>query len=246
MRTVSRISRWFAIAGLVAASGLIGWVARTTSANNFPRQPVTFTAPSAQEGKESQIPSPPAAAILELAQAPAEPGTAVPVPIQSDPLSTQQTKSDPGTPDPTPPAIEDSKTVGKKDGSASGADPQPLLAPTLGTSPSPQPSATVSSNPSTAADSEDPEKAVQSFVEQNQKEAETQLKNLRDEQAKLRARLQKVEAGIKRWEVLVEALKMSKNVNSDIPRPRIVPPPAPDTPDALDAIPKARFQPVPR
>ena len=48
------------------------------------------------------------------------------------------------------------------------------------------------------------------FVEQNQKMAESQLKNLKDEEAKLRDRLRKVEAGIKRWESLLGALKQSQ------------------------------------
>jgi len=104
---------------------------------------------------------------------------------------------------------------------------------------------TIAVNPATSTDSEDPEKAVQSFVEQNQKLAETQLKNLRDEQAKLRARLQKVEAGIKRWEVLVEALKLSKkgSVVSSESRLQLVPKTTDDTPDVLDAIPKSRIGP---
>jgi hypothetical protein len=59
-------------------------------------------------------------------------------------------------------------------------------------------------------DLDDPEKAAMAFVEQNQKLAESQLKNLKDEQAKLRARLQKVEGGIKRWEALLGALKQSQ------------------------------------
>jgi hypothetical protein len=61
-------------------------------------------------------------------------------------------------------------------------------------------------------DPDDPEKAALAFVEQNQKLAESQLKNLKDEQAKLRARLQKVEGGIKRWEALVGALKQSQGI----------------------------------
>ena len=57
---------------------------------------------------------------------------------------------------------------------------------------------------------EDPEKAALAFVEQNQMQAESQLKNLKDEEANLRARLRKVEAGIKRWESLLGALKQSQ------------------------------------
>jgi hypothetical protein len=54
---------------------------------------------------------------------------------------------------------------------------------------------------------EDPEKVVTVFVEQNQKRAETQLKHLKDEAEKLRTRLRKVDAGIKGWESLLEALR---------------------------------------
>jgi hypothetical protein len=56
----------------------------------------------------------------------------------------------------------------------------------------------------------DPEKAALVFVVENQKLAESQLKNLKDEESKLNARLLKVRAGIKRWESLVEALKQSQ------------------------------------
>jgi hypothetical protein len=40
--------------------------------------------------------------------------------------------------------------------------------------------------------------------------AESQLKSLKDEEAKLRDRLRKVEGGIKRWESLLGALKQSQ------------------------------------
>jgi hypothetical protein len=59
-------------------------------------------------------------------------------------------------------------------------------------------------------EADDPEKVAKDFLEQNQKQAETQLKNLKDEAEKLRTRLQKVEAGIKRWETLLGALKQSQ------------------------------------
>jgi hypothetical protein len=72
-------------------------------------------------------------------------------------------------------------------------------------------------------ESDDPEKNVQAFVEQNRKVAETQLKNLRNEAEKLRSRLQKVEAGIRRWESLLTALQTNE---------------AP--PGALEPIPSAR------
>src|SRR5262249_2349218 len=65
-------------------------------------------------------------------------------------------------------------------------------------------------NTAPAGESEDPEKNVQAFVEQNRKVAETQLKNPRDEAEKLRTRLKKVEAGIRRWEALLTALQASE------------------------------------
>jgi hypothetical protein len=83
-------------------------------------------------------------------------------------------------------------------------------------------------------ESDDPEKKVQAFVEQNRKVAETQLKNLRDEAETLRARLQKVEAGIRRWESLLTALQTNEAPPGELaPIPqarrgfnaRVVPPP---------------------
>lgn len=224
MRSVSRISFSCAVAALVTAAGLIGWVARSTSADNLPRPAVIREIPPAHEN-------------LELAQAPAEPVPALSVPVQSTPAVTEPSKT------PTP-AIEDLKPECPPSSKATAPELQPgtVLSPADG--PSPAPDAAAAPNPS-AADNEDPEKAVQSFVDQNQKVAETQLKNLRDEEAKLRARLQKVEAGIKRWEVLVEALKVSKNGSVVSPRFRVVPALRPDTPDDLNAIPKSRIGPPP-
>jgi hypothetical protein len=77
--------------------------------------------------------------------------------------------------------------------------------------------------PGSAPIADDPEKVAKDFVEQNQKQAEAQLKNLKDEAEKLRARLQKVEAGIKRWETLLGALKQSQTAT------RIETPQSPDT-----------------
>ena len=67
------------------------------------------------------------------------------------------------------------------------------------------------------AEGDDPEKVANVFLEQNQKLAEAQLKALKDEAEKLRARLTKVEAGIKRWDRLLEALKQSQGTTE--PRP---------------------------
>ena len=61
---------------------------------------------------------------------------------------------------------------------------------------------------------DDPEKAAQAFVQANEKQAESQLKALTDEAEKLRTRLRKVEAGIKRWEALEQALRKSQAVDT--------------------------------
>jgi hypothetical protein len=67
---------------------------------------------------------------------------------------------------------------------------------------------------------EDPEKTALTFAEDNQKQAEGQLKTLREEEAKLKSRLLKLEAGIKRWESVLVALKQSQAARNDIPSPK--------------------------
>jgi len=61
---------------------------------------------------------------------------------------------------------------------------------------------------------DDPEKDAEAFAEQNRKFAETQLKTLTDEATKLRARLRKIDAGIKRWQGLLEAMRGSEAKSS--------------------------------
>jgi type IV secretory pathway VirB10-like protein len=77
----------------------------------------------------------------------------------------------------------------------------------------PPPAAASASSPDSPPTSdavEDPEKAAQAFVDQNKKTAEGQLKSLKSEAERLRARLQKVEAGIRRWESLLAAIEKSE------------------------------------
>jgi hypothetical protein len=98
---------------------------------------------------------------------------------------------------PTPTALPGDVAVAAKTDPAQGPAVVPTQGPTI-------------LQRSTDERSEDPEKAALSFVEQNQKMAESQLVMLRAEEARLRARLQKVEAGIKRWDSLLGALKQSQ------------------------------------
>jgi hypothetical protein len=147
VRSTFRIRPELALAVSLAALALIGWVARTTLAQNSPPKP-------------AEVPSLPAPADGDVTAGPVAPG---PV-LDSAPAAPSRTPFELDQPTPTPP-------------------------PGAG---------------------DDPEKTVQAFVEQNRKVAETQLKNLRDEAEKLRARLQKVELGIRRWETLLTALQNSE------------------------------------
>jgi hypothetical protein len=78
---------------------------------------------------------------------------------------------------------------------------------------------------SASSASADPETAALVFVAENQKLAESQLRNLKDEESKLKARLLKVQAGIKRWESLAQALKRSQEsvavIESGVVRSRV-------------------------
>jgi hypothetical protein len=105
-----------------------------------------------------------------------------------------------GSPSDTLPPMPPTETLPKPEPSAS-KPPAPAMDPELAAAPADHRS---------ISDQDDPEKAAVAFVEQNQKMAESQLKNLIAEQTRLRERLQKVDAGIKRWETLLSALKQSQ------------------------------------
>ena len=66
-------------------------------------------------------------------------------------------------------------------------------------------------------DTDDPEKVATAFFQHNQQLAEAHLKALKDEAEKLKARLSKVEAGAKRWERLLAALKQSQSPSAAEP-----------------------------
>jgi hypothetical protein len=59
---------------------------------------------------------------------------------------------------------------------------------------------------------DDPEQNARSFVERSRKEAQDELKKLKEEAERLRTRLGKVEAGIRRWEALLAALDKSEQI----------------------------------
>jgi hypothetical protein len=87
---------------------------------------------------------------------------------------------------------------------------------------------------------DDPEKNARAFAERNRKEAQDELKKLKDEAERLRTRLGKVEAGIRRWEALLSALENGER--TDAPKLQPIPTslPSVENPTTLDAIPRAR------
>jgi hypothetical protein len=62
-----------------------------------------------------------------------------------------------------------------------------------------------------AAQHDDPEMSAQSFVERSQHVAEEHLKALTAEAEQLRARLAKLDSGIKKWQNLLSALKAAQH-----------------------------------
>jgi hypothetical protein len=70
--------------------------------------------------------------------------------------------------------------------------------------------------PPSGSPANDPEQVAREFVEKNQKIAETELAALKKEAEALQNRLRKVEAAIRRWEVVAHALKQSEGVVSKI------------------------------
>jgi hypothetical protein len=152
-----------------------------------------------------------------LAQDPAERPGSLPSPDATAPVhSTVQDLPSPGS-EPAKPLIGSASPVPPSEppvGLPSEKTAETPPTSRLDIAPGVNPAQGSTIEPSLRTDSDDPEKAALAFVEQNQKLAESQLKNLKDEEAKLRARLQKVEGGIRRWEALLGALKQSQGSDS--------------------------------
>ena len=186
MMTPTRIVRMIGIAGLVGWMVMVGWVAKSShaqnSGQNLPDLPPAAAKPAPEPPK---LNAGDGAALTPLApEAPASPV----VDFSRNP------------PPPLPPA---KPTV-------IATNPQDTPAPVRveGALSDPETSRTAESHPATTGD--DPEQAAQSFVERNQKEAEEHLKALTAEAQQLRNRLAKLESGIKKWQNLVNALKSSQ------------------------------------
>ncbi len=110
-------------------------------------------------------------------------------------------KGEPGVPLPAPVSADALQLPRETDGPASE--------PALKLVDPPAPAPVVVGPDHSPLEAEDPEKVASDFLEHNHKFADAQLKALKEEAEKLKARLAKVEAGIKRWDRLLEALKQS-------------------------------------
>jgi hypothetical protein len=180
MSTEWKIGPKLALCGIVCGFVLVGWATRYSIAQN-----------SAQK-----VPLPPTSSGSDSLPKVDEPKSAVP---QTKPESTASELA-PTLPDSGP---ADPLAVPSLKGESS-----PLPA---GSTPSAGAPAPVTIGPDHAAtEADDPEKVAIAFLEQNQKLADAQLKALKEEAEKLKARLTKVESAIKRWDRLLGALKGSQ------------------------------------
>jgi hypothetical protein len=183
VRSAYRISPRLVAALVIAGAILIGWVARTTRA---------------QQGSQPS-----------------------PSPVPSEAIK---------------PTLETPKPFAgpSKDGGASAFQEPPATSPmpsNLEPLPAADQSVPPQSGPPDAAGpgNDDPEKHARAFLEQNRRVAQGELRNLKDEAERLRTRLGKVEAGIRRWEALLAALDHSEKPVT----PGAVPPPGADHPTDL-------------
>ncbi len=194
MMTPTRIVRMIGIIGLVGWMAMVGWVAKTSQAQNGAEASVT-PPPANMKNDPASAASAPTHKQREGDQgfAPVAPDTGPPVIDQNSPALPQSPAR------PLEPGGTSSAPLAKSDPSA--------FQPASSSSEPPSSSAAQSHS---ASFLDDPELAAQSFVERNQKEAEDHLNALVAEAQQLRARLAKLESGIRKWQGLANALKISQ------------------------------------
>jgi hypothetical protein len=169
----------------IGIAGLVGWLGMVGWVAKITR--------AQNSGQAEPLTPPPPVASKVSANEPAPPPivpdrVAAPAPAPSADSAVPK----PGDPAPSP-MVERGAPTSLQEGA-----PEPAAAP---------PSAPPEDQP---ASSEDPGQSAQSFVERNQKEAEEHLKALTAEAELLRARLARLESGIKNWQSLVSALKTAR------------------------------------
>jgi hypothetical protein len=182
------------IIGLVGWMAMVGWVAKTSQAQNGAEASVSPPLANFKNESVSTAPQPPhKRSGGEQGLAPVAPDTVPPVIDQYSPALSQS----PAHP------LEPIGTT----------SPPPAKSDTSALQPASSPSEPASSNAAQSHSTtflDDPEQAAQSFVERNQKEAEDHLHALVAEAQQLRARLAKLESGIRKWQGLANALKSSQ------------------------------------
>jgi hypothetical protein len=182
------------IIGLVGWMAMVGWVAKTSQAQNGAEASVTLPPANIKNDPASAAPEPPRKQRGgDQGFAPVAPDTGPPVIDQYSPALPQSPAHplEPGGTSSPPPAKSDPSAF------------QPA-------SSSSEPPSSSAAQSHSASFLDDPEQAAQSFMERNQKEAEDHLNALVAEAQQLRARLAKLDSGIRKWQGLANALKSSQ------------------------------------
>ncbi|APW62426.1 hypothetical protein [Paludisphaera borealis] len=231
MMTPTRIVRFLGFVGLVAFLGLAMTSMSTIQAQNDDKLPPAppIAAELSKPVIVSQATDEPAPAAVP-APKPAVPAVE-PIPLPA-PAETPEAK--PAAPAPAPsaaptpvelkgnaatelPAIAESP-----EGAPIPRAPEPkgLEAPAIAAEPQPiaeaAPAKAMTMDLAFPIASNDPDSQARSFVERNRKEAEAQLKALNTEAAQLRARLSKIESGIRRWQALADAMEKSEDAAASV------------------------------
>lgn len=224
MITATRLTR---ILGIL---GVVGFLAHATSSlatSGAYQDPIASPASAAAveaapPPKEPEpikdLPAVPDEPGLDLADLPAAPAAKAELPAdvkEEAPLAV-----------PAPPPAEEPNPLPPARDLTSGPVPAvpPAAAGPEADRPAPRP-ARVAPKREPVEPTDDPDAHARTFVERNRREADEQLKTLRDEAAQLKGRLARVEAGIRRWEALSDALARSdqeKAAGVIVDQPRIV------------------------
>ncbi len=207
MVTPTRIARGLGILGVIAFMAMATGSSIATS--NLQDDPAAALAPAFPAGLDDPAPAP---ATLDPAPPDAAPAPTAPEPLKDLP------------PAPAEPALKldipPAPATAPHPAAAPAAIDEPAanpLPPAREREPIATPEPAPAARPRSSAD--DPDAKARSFVERNRKEADEQLKALREEAAQLRARLGRVEAGIRRWESLAEALDRSSEDRAAVRTP---------------------------
>lgn len=227
MLTPAAVSRALGVLGLVGFMALATTSSIATS--GLQQDPGVPPLPSFEDPKEPPTEPKPSAASRFEDGAPPPPVDAVPAPKEPEPVKDLPPAPEEPALDVAPPA--DTPAQRLKGAPVPAEDSTNPLPPARNLESAPITSAPVATRPaepardllqrtSAAPDpaADDPDARARSFVEKNRREADEQLKTLREEAVQLKGRLARVEAGIRRWEALAEALDRSQDRAANRPQ----------------------------